>query len=86
MARDLLRHPASRFGGADAERLWRVRKQHRHIDAVLLTLEDAPAVELRYFRDDRLLVARRWPAREPALEEAAAKLNELQRAGWTTHW
>jgi hypothetical protein len=79
------RVPAGSTPG-DAERLWRVRKQHRHIDAVLLTLADAPGVELRYFRDDRLLFARRWPGREPALAEADTKLKELQRAGWNTHW
>ncbi len=68
------------------ERLWRVRKQHRSIDAILLTTEEPPAVEVRYFRDDRLLYARRWPERELAVQEAADRLRELQRAGWTTHW
>jgi hypothetical protein len=72
--------------GHEAERLWRVRKQHRHIDAILLTLADSPGVELRYLRGDKLLVARRWPERGPAVEEATARLEELQRAGWTTHW
>ncbi len=83
MARDPLACTAHR---TDAERLWRVRKQHRHIDAILLTLAEAPAVELQYFRDDKLLIARRWPSRAPAIEEASAKLADLQRAGWSTHW
>jgi hypothetical protein len=68
------------------ERLWRVRKRHQSIDAVLLALDATPAVELRYFHDDKLLYARRWPDRGPAVEEATAKLRDLQRAGWTTHW
>ncbi len=84
MARDV--NSLSGLPAGDAERLWRVRKQHRHIDAILLTLDEVPAVELRYFRDDRLLFARRWPDREPAVAEAATKLKDLQRAGWTNHW
>jgi hypothetical protein len=67
---------ASRTGG----RVWRVRRRQRHIDAEIHDTE----LVLRY--GGRLIYARRWPSREAAEADARAKLEELERAGWITHW
>jgi hypothetical protein len=42
--------------------------------------------ELRFFRNDRLMLARCHERRETACVEADERLRELQRAGWNTHW
>jgi hypothetical protein len=67
------------------ERLWRVRKNHTSIDA---RVRDNPSgdVEVQFFYDGVLVVARRWASRDEALSHAAEQLRELQRAGWNTHW
>lgn len=67
------------------ERLWRVRKAHRSIDAVLQP-DEAGGAEIQFFYDDELLYRRTWETRELALKEATIRLRELQRAGWTPHW
>ncbi len=72
------------MGPTVAERLWRVRKHHSAIDA---QLSDRDAgVEIRYFYDGEPILSQEWPTRELALADAAARLRDLQRAGWTTHW
>lgn len=68
------------------ERVWRVRKNHTWIDAQLRTFVDAAGVEIRFFYDRTLVLSRRWPTRDEALQCAAGQLQELQRAGWVTHW
>jgi hypothetical protein len=69
---------------AVAERLWRVRKSHTSIDA---QLSDRDAgVEIRYFFDGEPVLSQHWPTRQLALTDAATRLRDLQRAGWTTHW
>jgi hypothetical protein len=60
-----------------------VRKLHRHIDAEMRG-ENAP--ELRLIYDDRVIYVRRWTTVGEAEADAAAKLADLQRAGWTEHW
>ena len=66
------------------ERVWRVRKDHTSIDA---QIDDREAgVEIRYFYNGEPVLSRRWPTRELALTDAAARLSDLQRAGWNTHW
>ena len=70
------------------ERLWRVRKNHTWIDA---RIQDgaAPAggsVELTCHYDGEPIYARRWPTRDLALTDADARLKDLLRAGWATHW
>jgi hypothetical protein len=65
-------------------RLWRARKRHDRIDATLRRAESH--WELRFVRNDRLLVARRYTREAPARSEAAARLRDLERAGWVTHW
>jgi len=67
-----------------AERLWRVRKDHASIDAQLSDRD--VGVEIRYFYDGASLVSQQWPTRQLALADAVARLRDLQRAGWTTHW
>lgn len=65
-------------------RLWRARKRHDCIDAVL---HDAgPECILQFFRNRRLILERRHDSAELARAEADARLRELQRAGWTSHW
>jgi hypothetical protein len=66
------------------ERIWRARRRHHHIDAVVRPQDTS--CELQFFHDDRLIVT--WPFnnRADALEEAATRLKELQRAGWNVHW
>ena len=71
---------------AGTERLWRVRKQGASMDALLGASIEARGFELQYFHDGRLVVATQWPTREAAIADADAKLSDLQRAGWTTHW
>ena len=66
------------------ERLGRVRRRHDHIDAVLSARDSW--WELRFLRNDRLLLALCHELRETARVEAAERLRELQRAGWNTHW
>jgi hypothetical protein len=67
-----------------ARRLWRVRRQHDHIDAALGRSERDWTLEFR--RNDRLLVSLRFTARDDAAAVAAGRLRELQRAGWNEHW
>jgi len=66
------------------ERLWRARRRHHHVDAVVRM--QASACELQFFHDDRLIVTWPFANRERAVEEASARLAELQRAGWNVHW
>jgi hypothetical protein len=66
------------------DRLWRVRRRHDRIDARLQPVR--AGWELAFLRNDRLLLTRQHHTREAALAEADAKLRELQRAGWNTHW
>jgi hypothetical protein len=70
----------------DHIRVWRLRKDHTWIDAHIRDCPESDEVEIRFFYDGALLVARRWPSREQALTHAADRLQDLQRAGWTTHW
>ena len=65
-------------------RLWRARRRHQALDAVL-----APSgveYELRYVLNRRLLLRRTYASDDAAREAADAKLRELQRAGWNVHW
>ena len=67
-----------------ADRLWRLRRRHDHIDAVLR--KRGAQWELRFLRNDRLILTRRYERRDLADAEAGARLRDLQRAGWNTHW
>ncbi len=70
----------------DQVRVWRLRKDHTSIDARLCECADSEDVEIQFFYDGTLLVARRWASRELALTHADRQLRDLQRAGWNTHW
>jgi hypothetical protein len=65
-------------------RVWRLRKNHTWLDARLADCAGSTDVELKFFYDGALLHARRWPSREDAMGDAARRLLELQRAGWTS--
>ena len=65
-------------------RLWRARRRHDHLDAVLRT-EDGEW-RLQYYRNNRLLLSWSYPDRDAARADARRRLRELQRAGWTVHW
>jgi hypothetical protein len=67
------------------ERLWRARRRHDHVDALLLDPPGGP-IELRYHLNDRPMLAWRFASREEAAAEADRRLQELLRAGWTLHW
>jgi hypothetical protein len=66
------------------ERLWRVRRRHAHIDALLRPR--GGAWDLRFTRNDRVLITQEFADREAARAAAETRLRELQRAGWTAHW
>ena len=79
-------HPSASV--REAERLWRVRKDSRTLDARLLpdpSVEPA-GVELQVFYNGELLYGRRWLTRELAIRDANVKLKALQVVGWTTRW
>ena len=65
-------------------RLWRVRRRRDHIDALLNGA--GAGWDLQFLRNDRRLVVWRFETREAASAEASARLRELERAGWTSHW
>jgi hypothetical protein len=67
-----------------ARRLWRARRRHDAIDAVLIARPSG--CELRYVRNGRVLVAWPFDSPETAVREAESRLDALQRAGWTSHW
>jgi hypothetical protein len=73
-----------------AERVWRVRKDWRILDARLLLgpcgNAESAGVELQVFYNGELLYGRQWPSREIAIRDANSKLKALQIAGWATHW
>ena len=72
--------------GAARRRLWRLRKVHRHIDAELYEDETSHEAEVRIVYDDLVIYTRRWSTRQEAAADAHARLADLERAGWTSHW
>ena len=65
-------------------RLWRARRRHDRIDALLQKSARGWTLELR--RNDRLMFGERYETDREARAEAAARLKELLRAGWVDHW
>jgi hypothetical protein len=47
---------------------------------------NGPRWTLEYLRDDRSMVARDFSDEREARDDAAARLTDLQRAGWVVHW
>jgi hypothetical protein len=66
------------------ERLWRARRRHDYIDALLRDSDAGSVLEFR--RNGRSLVTWRFGTRDEASAEAMRRLRDLQRAGWNTHW
>jgi hypothetical protein len=66
-------------------RLWRARKDHAWIDARLED-EHAGGASLEFFYDGDRIFVRRLETRQLAVDEAHARLQDLLRAGWVTHW
>jgi hypothetical protein len=67
------------------ERIWRARKHHTWIDARIRDRQGS-RVELAFFYDGERMFSKECPSREVAIDEAASRLRDLQRAGWNTHW
>jgi len=65
-------------------RLWRARRRHLHIDAVLERRRGQWTVT--FSRNDRPLAAIDFPDERTARLEARARLRELELAGWIDHW
>jgi hypothetical protein len=78
------RRTAALSGKGSRVKLWRARRRHHHIDAVLGPGAAGWAIE--YFRDDRPLVTREFSDEESARQDAVGRLKELQRVGWVVHW
>ena len=70
----------------DTVRVWRVRKNHTWIDARLHERTQTGDVELQFFYDGTLVLARQCATRDTALATASTYLDNLLRAGWNTHW
>jgi hypothetical protein len=70
---------------SNRRRLWRARRLHHHIDALLVDGQ-ADGWELVFLHDDRPLMAWPFASRELATAEADRRLAELFRAGWNVHW
>jgi hypothetical protein len=68
---------------AKYRRLWRVRKLNSHIDA---EVRDENGLEVQLLYGDRVIYRRRWGTMAEAEADAACRLADLQRAGWTEHW
>ena len=69
--------PKPRF----AERVWSMRKNGKQIDAELRGHGEY-GWECQFLHDGELAYGRRWNLRASALDEAEAKRQELERAGW----
>lgn len=72
------------ISAGEFERLWRVRRRHAHIDALLRSRDRR--WDLRFTRNDRVLLTQEFGDREEACAAAETRLRELQRAGWNVHW
>jgi hypothetical protein len=72
--------------GQRSQRLWRLRKRHQHVDALLRAVAGVGDVELCYLFNGEAAYRRRWPTRALAVQEAAEKRAELEREGWVFHW
>jgi hypothetical protein len=71
--------------GAVAERLWRVRKDHRLIDAVV-HVRTGEGVSLNIHYNGEATYTCCLPTLDLAVREAADWLDGFLRQGWSTHW
>ena len=65
-------------------RLWRARRRHDRIDAVLKRAGSRWVLE--FLRNDRSMLTRPYTHETAARADAATRLAELLRAGWVDHW
>lgn len=65
-------------------RLWRARRRHVHIDAILE--RGRRTCVLVFLRNDRPLASLDYPDERAARAAARARLRQLEVAGWTDHW
>jgi hypothetical protein len=69
------------------ERLWRVRRDSRTVEALLgYDPDGSSGVDLQFLYNGTFVYSRRWNTRVEAEAEAADRLHELQIRGWATHW
>jgi hypothetical protein len=71
---------------AGGVRLWRLRKDHRSIEAIVHKQTGSRGVHLRIQYNGEATDDRWWPTDELAAEEADARLRDFLRQGWSTHW
>jgi hypothetical protein len=69
-----------------SSRLWRLRKDHRVIEAIVRARSDSEAVTLKIHYNGEATDTRQWPTYELAAKAADARLHEFLRQGWATHW
>jgi hypothetical protein len=67
------------------QRLWRLRKQNLFVDAQMRD-EGPEGVEIAFLYNGELSYRRRWPTRDEAVADAAARRADLERQGWAFHW
>ncbi len=67
-----------------SERVYRLRRRHSHIDVYIS--KDREAWTLRFVRNGRLLFEGRFTDRDEAVRAGRARVLELERAGWNSHW
>ena len=65
-------------------RLWRARRRHVHIDAILECRRRSWV--LVFLRNDRPLATLDYPDERAARRAARARLRQLEVAGWVDHW
>jgi hypothetical protein len=70
--------------GSPGDRLWRARRRHTYIDALVRDSDARWVLEFR--RNGRLLLTWQFGTRDEASAEAMSRLRDLERAGWVTHW
>jgi hypothetical protein len=69
-----------------AERLWRVRKDSRTMEALIRTDDGSGSVEIEFLYNGQSIHTHHLPDRALAIEEASSKLAELVVSGWARHW
>jgi len=67
-------------------RLWRLRKDHRLIEAIVRVRTDSEGVTLKINYNGEATDSRQWPTYELAAKAADARLRDFLRQGWATHW
>ena len=66
------------------DRLWRARRRHHHLDAILQRADAGWTLTFLY--DNERLMAWSFDTREAGVAEADRRLRDLLRAGWNLHW